>query len=142
VGLLTRAGLEKRWNTIRRTKNLSIAYIDIDKLKEANALYGIQKCDRKLAKAYDALRQNELIGGKAFYGDEVIVCASRNEIIEAVRRFNTALQNEGMTATIAIIDYNHAEQLNDAIKNAVDIVERFKINGVRNQIFDVREKNF
>ncbi|BAY20822.1 GGDEF domain-containing protein [Calothrix sp. NIES-2100] len=135
--IFTRAALEIRWKTIDKT-DLAIAFLDVDKLKQANQFYGQADCNNRLAKALSVLRGSERfeISGRFYYGDEVVIIAPVKDIMKPVKRVQDALKANGLSATIAITRYNpEHKSLTDAVKPANKIVENLKAENIRGIVY-------
>jgi GGDEF domain-containing protein len=132
--ILTRVALEDRWESVKKCKEkLAIAFLDVDRLKEANQLYGQDICNEKLAKSFSVLRSSEKfhLSGRYFSGDEIAIIAPSHEICQPLRRVQQALKDNGLSATIAVTLYQQEKKLTDAVKRSNAIVERLKADNVR-----------
>ena len=127
-GILTRTALEADWAKQKQIERLAIAFLDIDYLKLRNAELGQDETNRRIAKAFSLARSGEVIEvvGRFFSGDEFVILATKDEIVAACDRLMTALNDQGMSATAAIVLYRGQETLAEAVREAGDLVARCK----------------
>ena len=127
-GILTRTALEADWTKQKQIPYLAIAFLDIDDLKLRNADLGQDETNRRIAKAFSLARSGEVIEvvGRFFSGDEFVILATKDEIVAACDRLMTALSDQGMGATAAIVLYKGQETLAEAVREAGDLVARCK----------------
>lgn len=140
--ILTRTALEMRWKAIKHHPNLAIAFLDVDKLKQANTFYGQAECNRRLAAALSVLREHEKfeMSGRFYYGDEVAIIAPAGDIDKPINRVMAALRENGLSATIAVTRYKGEASLADAVKEANAIVENLKKQDIRGIVFNQMEQ--
>ena len=127
-GILTRTALEADWAKQKQIERLAIAFLDIDDLKLRNAELGQDETNRRIAKAFSLARSGEVIEvvGRFFSGDEFVILAPTANIFSACNRLMTALSDQGMSATAAIVLYKGQETLAESVREAGDLVARCK----------------
>ena len=100
----TRAGLEFDMRYAGAQARY-VVYLDIDDMRVANSQYGKEAVNGKLKRALHVRHTDVLIRALWFSGDEfVIVLKGDGEGFMA--RLQTSLKNEGMSATMACVEYS------------------------------------
>ena len=127
-GILTRTALEADWTEQKQIAGLAISFLDIDDLKLRNAELGQDETNRRINQAFSMARSGEVIEvvGRFFSGDEFVILAPKDQIVAACDRLMTALSNQGMSATAAIVLYKGQETLAESVREAGDLVARCK----------------
>lgn len=133
-GCLSRQGIDAYWQSIRRKKGLSIVFLDVDNMHDANAKYGYQEVDKKLKSAFSKIRSDERLG-RWYSGDELVLLVSQDGAFIAADRILQALLNEGLSATFGIVKAE-GEFLSDCVKKASSLVQESKSQGIRGVILN------
>jgi len=131
-GCLTRQGIDLNWQK-RGNKALSVIFFDIDKMKEANTEWGYTEVNRKISAVLSQIRSDEIVLGRWFSGDEIVILCLPSEAERAAQRLQQTFISEGMSATFAIAPCTHND-LAANVKPASDAVQAAKEKGDRGSI--------
>jgi GGDEF domain-containing protein len=100
----TRPGLEFEMRMVGEEARY-VVYLDIDDMHGANKKYGKPAVNGKLKRALHVRHTDVLIRALWFSGDEFIIVL-RGDPEGFMERLNTSLKNEGMSATMACVDFS------------------------------------
>ncbi len=95
-GCLTRQGIERR----RRQVGNALVFADIDKMKEANAMWGYEETNRRISAAIANLR-DDLVMGRWFSGDEFVISCNSQDGDALCDRIRGVFAAEGLSITCA-----------------------------------------
>jgi GGDEF domain-containing protein len=95
-GCLTRQGIERR----RRKVGNAVVFADIDKMKEANSLWGYEETNRRIAAAIADLR-GDLVMGRWFSGDEFVISCNGQDGDALCQRIQDVFAAQGLSITCA-----------------------------------------
>jgi GGDEF domain-containing protein len=97
-GCLTRHGLTRAYRP-----SSDVLFLDIDDMHSLNARHGYGEVDRRIATALRATTRNgEVLIGRWYSGDELVVLCPGGTGPHIARRLDAALAAEGISATLAI----------------------------------------
>ena len=77
-GILTRKGLDLRLQDIESGK--VIVFLDLDNMKGLNHTFGYKEVDKKIKKLFSVIRQGDVIIGRYFSGDEIVLILPEENI--------------------------------------------------------------
>jgi hypothetical protein len=100
----TRPGLEFEMRRIGEQARY-IVYLDIDDMHGANKVYGKPAVNGKLKRALHVRHTDVLVRALYFSGDEFLVVL-RGDPEGFMERLRTSLKNEGLSATMAHVEYS------------------------------------
>lgn len=121
-GILTRSALEIEAGLVKgRVKFL--AFLDIDYLHDFNERFGHEEANRRIRRALHLRRNDLVLSGKYYSGDEVAILLEGRPA-EFCERLKEDFIREGLSITIAFVEYS-GNLVKDATQ-AKAIVDRAK----------------
>lgn len=113
---------------------------DIDGMKQANAQWGETGVNDRLLKAYNSIRSTDLSMsiGTVWSGDEYMAIVDSYDAIGMAQRVQSALHDNGLSATFVIIDPRDYANWRDTVDSQRDLCGYHKHLGERDSIHDHR----
>jgi GGDEF domain-containing protein len=119
-GCLTRSGIERIFRP-----GSDVIFLDLDAIHALNTRHGMPEVDRRIARALAATtRRGEIVAGRWYSGDELVVLAPAGVGVHVAGRLAAALAVEGMSACMAVIPA--AERLASAAQQGLEDVQAQK----------------
>lgn len=132
-GILNRQAIDLRWQQVgRRYKNLSIIFLDVDRLKQANTYYGYDGANDRIRAALSQFRTDEVF--RWLRGDEIVLLVHSHDAKAVADRVSRAFREYGLSATIGVAQCRYSS-LKENVRVASDLVQSAKENGKRGMIF-------
>jgi len=106
-----------------------LAFIDFDKIHEANSAFGYEIVNSKIRKVFSHCRKQECTPIRWFSGDEFVILGEHNEVLnKIVNRLLFAAQKQGLSFTYSII------KIEESIENSVELASQkvSKLKSLRN----------
>lgn len=132
-GVLSRQGLERRWNRLsRHYQRYSAIFLDLDKIHVLNQQLGYAEVDRRIRQAFACLRRSEICG-RWYSGDEIVLLVPHHEAGAAAHRIQAALADLGLSATFGVCPCQ-SRDLPSNVKGAATLVQQRKSSNQRGGI--------
>jgi GGDEF domain-containing protein len=115
-GILTRKGLDLRLKNIREGD--VIIFLDMDNMKHLNEIYLYKEVDKKINKLFSYIRQGDVIIGRYFSGDEIVLILPKNNVKIIIDRLKEKAGELGLSFTFA-----EHHMMKDTVMNIYDCID-------------------
>jgi len=134
-GCLSRQGLDELLTSTSLDGKV-VVFFDLDKMHELNEVYGYQEVDRRIRAVLAQFRASEVVVGRWYSGDEIVLIVPYSEQDAVVNRLKVALDSQELSATIALspISGEGADACYIAIRSAASKVQQAKARGDRGSV--------
>lgn len=127
--ILSRPAVERQ---TRRSGEM--VFLDLDNMRTLNSQLGYQEVDRRIRESMAKVRTGEVIPGRWYSGDEIVLFCGQDEGLLTAKRLSNVFRNSGLTATMAIAPFTQGDW-RAAVKAAADRVQMVKKTGDRGSIY-------